>query len=311
MDITCPICGMYYMDCEYLSGQKVECECGHKFVIAATDNKTVNTLSDLKTFANGASIIGVEDTLSGMTTVGADDVIAAVDGFVFKEKLGEGGYGVVYRATDSSGCDVAIKLLPSELCSYSSELAEVNENFELVAGIQHSNIVKLSHIHQAIDVDLQAQKNLGIVRGAIFMIMEYVPGITICLWRRRFNDNCVPFTQAVDLCRQVAEALDFAHSEKIIHRDIKPSNIIVTADNKVKVLDFGIAAQIRTTMNMISIKKSLGLGTPTHMAPEQWDGKRQGPATDQYALAVLFYELICGDIPFATALHVGPEAQCY
>ena len=100
------------------------------------------------------------------------------------------------------------------------------------------------------------------------------------------------------ILRQVAEALDYAHRRKIIHRDVKPANVMVAPDGTVKVLDFGLAAQIQTSLSRVSQVKYGTSGTGPYMAPEQWRGQYQDGASDQYALAVLAYELLAGRLPF-------------
>ncbi len=92
--------------------------------------------------------------------------------------------------------------------------------------------------------------------------------------------------------------MDYAHSEKVLHRDIKPENIMVTADGKVKLLDFGLADKIRSSMNRISVINQGTSGTAPYMSPEQWRGKQQGAASDQYSLAVTTYEALSGGLPF-------------
>jgi len=250
-------------------------------------------------------------TLSGMKTVSCEgiQVTALVDNFRIKEKLGAGGYGVVYRATDEeTGHDVAVKLLPHSVSGNPDLLEDIRDNFDLVAALEHPGIVRLLDFHHVTDVDQEARLNLGLMRGSCFVVMEHVSGVTLDRWQRGFEKRRVPFGDAVKICRKVAAVLDHAHSKKIIHRDIKPANIIITGDD-VKVLDFGIAAQIRTSLTKVTVKRGQGAGTPTHMAPEQWEGKRQGPATDQYALATMFYELISGEVPFESALSIGTDAM--
>ena len=150
--------------------------------------------------------------------------------------------------------------------------------------------------------------------------MEYVAGSTLSVWRKQFDGGKVPVDQAIEICRKVAKALDFAHSQKIIHRDIKPANIMVSYEtvgaepaedntnqmkSAVKVLDFGLAAEIRSSMSRVSREQGDTSGTRPYMAPEQWTGKKQGAYTDQYALAVLFYELVSGEVPFHSVFETG------
>ena len=272
-----------------------------------------NTLSDFETlFTYVDNKIQSPSTLSNIATVSEDGeaVLGRVDHYVFRELLGEGGFGKVYRATDEvAGRDIAVKLLPAHVSLSADSINEIKDNFKLVASLNHPNIANVSHLHQARTVSLAPKGNLEIVSGTLMIIMEYVQGVTLNTWQRGYKGKCVPFDEALAVCSKVADALVFAHSEMIVHRDIKPTNIMLTRDGKVKVLDFGIASQVRVSLSRMSIGEGPRTGTPTHMSPEQWGGKRQGPATDQYALATMFYELISGEIPFVSALDVGFEAM--
>ena len=308
MDITCPRCETEYeLDREFMeNNEQCVCECGTIIDIVDTSQSPDSTISGMTTLSDLSNT-----TLSGMKTIGFDDGsdITRIDRYIIKEQLGEGGYGAVYRATDEeTRIDIAIKMLPREISGNAGQLQEVRNNFTLVSHLHHPNIANISHLHKIVDCSENAEK-LGAVTGSYMLVMEYVKGDTIADWQRQFSQKKVPFDMAINICSQVAEALDFAHAEKIIHRDIKPSNVMLNTQGRVKVLDFGIAAHIRSAMSRVSIDHGRLSGTPTHMAPEQWAGKRQGPATDQYALATMFYELITGEVPFASALGVSPDAM--
>ena len=141
------------------------------------------------------------------------------------------------------------------------------------------------------------------------MVMEYAPGVTLSQWRKQFPEKKVPFDKALAIVKQVAAALDYAHGEKIVHRDVKPSNVMIETkpDGSVvaRVLDFGLAAEIRSSMGRVSREIRDTSGTRPYMAPEQWRGAKQGPATDQYALAAMFCELVTGEVPFASVFDTG------
>ena len=201
-------------------------------------------------------------------------------------ELGQGGMGIVYRCLDEvGGIEIALKALPPELSHNSGEMEEVRENFRLVERLYHPHVAAVKTLEQ----------DAG--SGNFYLILELAEGVDLRRWRKQRGGR-VPLAEALPVLRQVAAALDFAHSRKIIHRDIKPGNIMVSADGTVKVLDFGLAAQIQSSLSRVSQVHFSTSGTGPYMAPEQWRGQRQDGAADQYALAVVAYELLAGHLPF-------------
>jgi serine/threonine protein kinase len=201
-------------------------------------------------------------------------------------ELGQGGMGVVYKCFDETGgIDIALKALPPELSHNSVEMDEVRENFQLVAGLAHPHIATVRTLEKDADT------------GDYYLILEGVDGVDLRRWRKQKGGKAT-MEDVLAILRQVAGALDYAHSRKIIHRDIKPSNVMVAHDGTVKVLDFGLAAQIQSSLSRVSQVKYGTSGTGPYMAPEQWRGQFQDAATDQYALAVMAYELLSGHLPF-------------
>ncbi|MBQ7175861.1 MAG: serine/threonine protein kinase, partial [Victivallales bacterium] len=200
--------------------------------------------------------------------------------------LGHGGMGVVYRCLDRVGrIEVAVKTLPPELAHDADEMEAVRHNFSLVAKLVHQNIAACRTLAE------------DKATGEFYLVMEYVQGETLKSYLRR-NGGRLSLDDALPILRQVAEALDFAHQERVMHRDIKPGNIMLCPNGKVKVLDFGLAAQIRSSMSRVSMAYSGNSGTRQYKAPEQWEGYYQGVYTDQYALAVTAYEMLSGAVPF-------------
>jgi formylglycine-generating enzyme required for sulfatase activity len=104
--------------------------------------------------------------------------------------------------------------------------------------------------------------------------------------------------EVLPVLRQVAAALDYAHSKKVVHRDVKPGNVMIDGEGEVKVLDFGLAAQIRTSLSRASQAYRGTSGTGPYMSPEQWEGQPQDGKADQYALGVVAYEMLAGRLPF-------------
>ena len=203
-------------------------------------------------------------------------------------ELGQGGMGVVYKCLDeTAGIEIALKALPPELSHNTLEMEDVKDNFQLVSKLVHQNI--------AISKNLEIDK----ATGNYYLIMECVAGEDLRRWiKRKRREGALTLEAVLPVVRQVAAALDYAHEEKIIHRDIKPGNIMIDAAGHVKVLDFGLAAQIHTSMTRVSMAYRGTSGTAPYMAPEQWEGDAQGAPADQYALAVMTYEMLAGRLPF-------------
>jgi formylglycine-generating enzyme required for sulfatase activity len=203
-------------------------------------------------------------------------------------ELGEGGMGVVYRCVDEiGGIHVALKALPPELSRDTTAMQEVRDNFKLIEKLHHPNIAAV----KTLECDPQT--------GDYYLIMEYVEGRNLYYHRKQLGGR-LTVEQALPILRQIAAALDFAHGEKIVHRDIKPANLMVRHDGIVKLLDFGLAAQIHAEHVPGSHGSYDSSGTGVYMAPEQWRGQYQGAATDQYALACTAYELLAGQVPFSS-----------
>ena len=256
---------------------------------------TYNTINDAQTMAGGKSALG------------------RIDQYELVRELGGGGFGTVYLAKDTvAGIEVAVKGLPPLIRNNAEELERIRENFALVSRLHHPYIAAALHLQLARDVAYASDdvgQKLRVMPGDTLMVMEYAPGVTLSKWRKQFPGGKVPLDQALQIGWQIAQALDYAHEQHIIHRDIKPSNIMVETkpdgEAVARLLDFGLAAEIRSSMGRVSREVHDTSGTRPYMAPEQWAGRKQGPATDQYALAVLLCELLTGEVPFASAFETG------
>jgi len=227
---------------------------------------------------------------------------------VLKEEIGEGYYGAVYRVGDEDdNVDFAVKSLPAEISSDPELLENVKMSFDQASELNHPSIACTSHLHEVVD-DSPVAQELGVGNGSQLIVMEYIEGQTVHEWSRQFMASKVDFESALEVCSKVAEALDYAHEHGVVHQYIKPENIMITVEGEVKILDFGIASAVHSSMNQFSTESNKGK-VQVHLAPEQWAGKRTGAATDQYALATMFYELIGGAVPFASALNVGVDVM--
>ena len=255
-----------------------------------------------------------------MRAGGDANALGRIDHYDLVRKLGGGGFGVVYLALDTaSGVEVAMKTLHPLLKTNAEEMDVLREKFRLVSRLSHPNIASALVLHPVRDVNIwdeTARAEMRLSPGDSVMVMRYAPGVTLSKWRRQFPDGVVPLDQALDIARQIASALDYAHGERIVHRDIKPGNIMVetlTTDGgeppnprlRIRILDFGLAAEIRSSMSRVSTEQGDTSGTRPYMAPEQWLGRKQDGRADQYALACVLYELLSGAPPFAGVFETG------
>ncbi len=192
--------------------------------------------------------------------------------------LGAGGMGEVYRATDTRlGRDVALKLLPPAFASDSDRLARFEREAKLLASLNHPNI---AHVYGFENTPLPDGST------AHLLVMELVEGEDLA---ERLKRGAIPLDEALAIAKQVAEALEEAHEKGVVHRDLKPANIKVTADGKVKVLDFGLAKawsgdadgssgsgsalSQSPTLAHTGTAAGIILGTAAYMSPEQARGR--------------------------------------
>jgi serine/threonine protein kinase len=205
------------------------------------------------------------------------------------EELGRGACGVVYRALDPAiGRTVAIKSIRF------GEFSDPGERSDLRERVLHEaqSAGKLSHPNIVTIYDVLESEDLA------YIFMEFVDGPSLKEAMRR--DATPTREQALSYLQQIAAALDYAHRKGIIHRDIKPANIMISdwgadRDGVVKIADFGVAKLIS---HEATYQRAL-MGTPSYMSPEQLEGVSVSGASDQFALAVVVYELLTGEKPFA------------
>ena len=199
--------------------------------------------------------------------------------------LGAGGMGTVYRARDTDlGRDLAIKVLPDQLIS-SAQMVRFEREAKLLASLNHPNIATIYSIGES--------------EGLPYLVLELIEGIS--LWERLENGP-LPLDEALDLVRQVAEAMDVAHEAGIVHRDLKPENVMITARGLVKILDFGIAkeAEPPSVVSEGTAPTTAGtvIGTIPYMSPEQARGEVVDQQSDIWALGCLLFETLTGRSPF-------------
>ena len=207
-----------------------------------------------------------------------------LDKYTVHERIGAGGMAEVFRGHhEKLGRDVAIKVMHTSLAGDAQFTARFEREARLAASLRHRNIV------QVYDFDKQGDR--------LFLVMEYINGGTL---KQRLEDikstgGCLPLTEISRTMQQVANALDYAHSQGMLHRDLKPANILLDQAGDAYITDFGIARLLES--EEITRSGSI-LGTPDYMSPEQCEGKPLTFASDLYSLGIILFELLTGETPF-------------
>jgi eukaryotic-like serine/threonine-protein kinase len=194
--------------------------------------------------------------------------------FELVREVGRGGFGVVFEARDRElGRAVAFKLVRPGRLSGADQLAR---EAEVIARLSHPNLVTLFDVGRS-------------DRGP-YLVLELLRGETLAT---RLASGPAPLAEAVRIAREVARGLAHAHAQGVVHRDLKPSNVFLCEGGGVKLLDFGLA-------HAFGRRRSEG-GTPAYMAPEQWRGAPEDERTDVYALGVMLFRALSGELPFPDA----------
>ena len=227
----------------------------------------------------GGTILEIECRMSPQQTIAHYRIVS---------KLGEGGMGAVYRATDTKlNRDVAIKVLPEAFRRDTSRMRRFEREARVLASLNHPNIAAI----------------YGVEEGAI--VMELVDG--------QSPAGPLPLDTVIDYARQLATGLEAAHQKGVVHRDLKPANIKVTPDGVVKLLDFGLAKAhegndssaasegasptMSPTLSLTATVAGTVLGTAAYMSPEQASGKTVDHRADIWAYGIILYELLTGRRP--------------
>lgn len=210
---------------------------------------------------------------------------AAGGRFAIGAEIGRGSRAVVYRARDVIRNDtVAIKMLHSDLASALDDKQFIKE-MEHAQQVTHPGIVPLLGV--------------AVLAGRLVCITPYLQGET--LRDRLARERQLPIDDAIRITRQVADALQFAHSKGVLHKDLKPGNIFLT-ESRALVMDLGLSRAITRSMEETHTGTGLSLGTPAYMSPEHASGGVEIDArADLYSLGCIFYEMLAGEPPFTGA----------
>ncbi|MGD8500557.1 MAG: protein kinase [Phycisphaerales bacterium] len=209
-----------------------------------------------------------------------------IGAFRIERELGRGGAGVVYLAHDTKlDRAVAVKSLPDEVMSNPKARTRFAREARVLASLNHPNIAT---IHEVVEE----------AEGVGYLILEYVPGQTLA---ERIAGARLKLDEALSIAQQIAEAVAAAHEHDVIHRDLKPGNIKITAEGKVKVLDFGLAKAVggeATDQQTTVTEPGRIIGTPAYMSPEQARGQATDKRCDIWSFGCVLYEMLTGKVPF-------------
>src|SRR5688572_25042054 len=197
--------------------------------------------------------------------------------------LGRGGMGMVYLAEDPIiGRQVAIKVVRADPGLDDSEIHELQTRFERefqsAGTLSHPNIVTV------FDVGKEGDSS--------FFAMEFLPGESLSDVLKA--PRVLSFKEIADYATKICSALDYAHDHGVVHRDIKPANILIDKMGEPKITDFGVAKLTSTNLT----RTGTVVGTPSYMSPEQVTGQPVSGASDQFSIAVIYYQMLTGELPF-------------
>ena len=229
-----------------------------------------------------------ETAASAETLVEQDPLAGALlDGrYAIKRKLGQGGFGAVYLASDEKMMSrpVVAKILHVEKVGHDWSLKKFKQEVEAMTRIDHPSIVSVLDSGQLAD-------------GNPYIVMQYVDGVSL---RSQINSEGMDFARAANIVRQIGKALTAAHERGILHRDLKPENIMLQrlddGDEQVKIIDFGIA-KVKDSVVAMSTASNVTVGTTVYMSPEQLCAGNVMATSDVYSFGIIAYEIITGRRP--------------
>jgi eukaryotic-like serine/threonine-protein kinase len=203
-----------------------------------------------------------------------------LDQFELTDLIARSGMASIFKARDlTDGATVAIKV---PYLQFESDIVFFNrfEREEQVGRrLNHPNIIRV----------LSPKK-----KSRMYIAMEYVDGVSL---RALMRDKALDNGKALDIARQICDAIVYMHANQVVHRDLKPENILITGNGQVKIMDFGIALD-ESARRLTWSGLSSTIGTPDYMAPEQVSGRRGDARTDIYSLGTILYEMLTGHLPY-------------
>jgi eukaryotic-like serine/threonine-protein kinase len=206
------------------------------------------------------------------------------DKYEILESLGQGGMNDAYKARErGSGRLVVLKIPFTSLIGDPATFSRYQRELEIGKRLHHPNIQELL--------------DDGRIDGGVapYLVLEYVEGTLLREYLREHAP--LPVEEAIGITVQLADALQYCHEHGVVHRDLKPENILIEPGGTVKLVDFGIAL-LQGARRLTFRRLTSGFGTPDYMAPEQVQGDRGDARTDVYAVGVMLYEMLTGDVPY-------------
>jgi len=287
-----PDCKQRYKVDDTQVGRDTICkQCGCKFKLSGPRRET-----PLATNQSGTIAV----TAAGRSTSWAGKLPKKLDRFIVRSQIGAGAFGAVYRAYDPLlEREVALKVPRAVALQNPQARARFLREPKAAAQLRHPHIVPVF--------------DAGSEGEHYYITSAYIEGRTL---ESVIDNDPTDFRRAAEVVRHLAEALDYAHGMGVVHRDVKPSNVMIDERGEAMLMDFGLA-RLEQSEEKLTQDGTL-MGTPAYMAPEQADGSlgEVGPASDQYSLGVVLYELLCGETPFSgpptvllfNTLHQEPES---
>ena len=219
-----------------------------------------------------------------MAEIGAEDLTGrAIRGYALGEKIGSGGMGAVYRATQPNvEREVAIKIILPSFANHPDFVRRFEAEAQLVARLEHPHIVPLYDYWRE--------------PGVAYLVMRLLRGGSL---QRCLQEGLLPLESVARLLEQICSALNAAHRIGVIHRDLKPANILLDEDQNAYLADFGIAKNLGNPDISEATQAGTVIGSPQYMSPEQIRSLSVRPQSDIYCLGVMLYEMLTGRIPFA------------